>query len=61
LVGFLASQGGQWITGQNIRVNGVCDLSILWKVLIAEEMVTLGICGLKKRIGNTVFEWGEFC
>ena len=27
LVGFLASQGAQWITGQNIRVNGVCDLN----------------------------------
>ena len=26
LVGFLASPGAQWITGQNIRVNGVCDL-----------------------------------
>jgi len=50
LVGFLASPGAQWITGQNIRVNGVCD-SYFTQVLSAEHMVT-GICGLKRGIVN---------
>ena len=53
LVGFLASQGAQWITGQNIRVNGVRDLNKHpIQVSFAEEMVTLGICGLKRGISS---------
>lgn len=48
VVGFLASQAAQWVTGQNIRVNGVSASAVLlyMKAVIDELTISnnLGLC-----------------